>query len=507
MNPTKIGRGKSFKGVVAYLMQGERGAEIAERAQWMATQNIGTQNPYMAARVMAASALDADALKRANGWDGRGRGTTKEPVLHLSMSWHEDYHPDAAHQEQAARDMLKAMGLEQAQAVMVGHNDNEKTHLHIVVNVLDPDTGKQFSLSNDNRKMQAFALEYCRAHGMEHLAPNREKNAAKRDAAKREAGKAIELEGAKRLSRDEWRQMRAELLDRQAKERDALKAAHGEQWDKVKADRLAIQKAERAQWRQTFEDQKARLRAEKKGEWRDLFRQQKEQLAGANYQIELAARRVMRSHTVVGKVLGAIGLATRAFDAENQLAIAKMQKASMQQRHEAHRKEKAQAQTREAIERTREAVRLNPTKEMQQANTAALKRMQEVKWKALRARQDEERRKAGINHVSRPKTREQENRQQPRSPEQPRAKPAQERTKPPAPQISYSFQAEPSVKPQRDQQAVKGKEDDRRTGESRLKEGRRNSVLTEQALENRRKRQERDRRSREGRDNYRGRER
>ena len=179
---SKVSRGSSFKGLAAYLGGQDKGEH---RAVWSATQNIGTENIYMAARLMAATAMDADEIKRQNGWDGRGRRTTEKPVYHTVMSWPKEESPDYAHQEQAARDLVKAAGFENAQAIFVGHDDNGKTHVHVVVNVLDPETGKQFSLSNDYRKMQAWALEYCKEHGIDptEIAPNRLKNAEARAKA------------------------------------------------------------------------------------------------------------------------------------------------------------------------------------------------------------------------------------------------------------------------------------------------------------------------------------
>src|SRR5208283_5895936 len=62
-------------------------------------------------KMMAHTALAQAALKQAAGIKATGRKLTS-PVMAYSLSWHPDERPDRDEQMKAARDTLKAMGLE-----------------------------------------------------------------------------------------------------------------------------------------------------------------------------------------------------------------------------------------------------------------------------------------------------------------------------------------------------------------------------------------------------------
>lgn len=402
MNPTKVSRGSSFKGATAYALSGHIGQENPDRVEFSATQNLGTDNPELAARIMAASYYDADETKRANGWDGRGRKTTKEPVLHLVMSWDEGQRPDAAHMEKAARDMLKRMELEKAQAIIIGHNDTDHAHLHIIVNLIDPETGKQFELGNDKRKMQSFALDYCREHGIES-SPNREKNAALRAEAARTGDKSIleGMEGRKRLSRDEWLQMKAQLLDKQAAEREALKAQQGADWAKVKSELAGRQAQERAQWRAESERQRAILKAENKPQWAEIYKVQDREKRAAADRVRAAQEAHRRAQTLMARALAAIGLGPSRTDTAQRVVEANLRAYEIQAAHrqQIEAKRKAQADTRSR--RTREAMQL--WRDARPIDRTAIDRMKaghQQQWAAQRAQHHTEREKAGIKPLS-----------------------------------------------------------------------------------------------------------
>lgn len=381
-----VARGSSFKGVTAYLANPR---DDQHRADWTATRNVATSNVHMAARFMAATAMDADAIKLANGWNGKGRKSTDQPVYHTIMSWDESRHPDALHQERAAQELLAAMGFERAQAIMVGHSDNGKTHLHLVVNLIDPDTGKQFSLSNDQRKMQAWALDYCKANGIEldEIAPNRAKNAE----ARAKGAPAAELEGNKRLSREEWQTMRDTLFARHAEERAELKAVHGADWQQAKGEIAAKQRADEAAWRSEFAKQKARIKSEAKPEWRALFKRQRSESFAADLQIARAASADRRARSLTGAALRVFGLGQSVDQAEHNLRAAQLDKAALLDRQEIERREKAQAQGRAAIEATKSAL---PSRDA--LDLGPMKEGHAEDWQALRDRQQAEREAAGI---------------------------------------------------------------------------------------------------------------
>lgn len=410
MNPVAISRGHSFKHLTAYLHHSKEGDA---RYTFTEADNLGTQNPYMAARLMAATAMDAK------------RKQAKGPVWHGSISWDEDHHPDPQHQAAAARAMLKQMGLEQAQALLVGHNDNGRTHVHIMVNLINPETGRIWHdprypdnasrncLYQEHSKMQAFAREYCREHGITS-SPNREKNAkarADRAAANEGAERPPEpkpvLEGTKRLSRAEWQRMKDELFARQQGEREQLKAKHGGEWASIKAEIEKRQKAARADWRAENERQRQAAKAEFKPNWAALFKAHRTEDKAISARINQAARQLMKSQTIVGRALGAVGFAKTSFQWQAELATLKMQRETMLARHEAQQLEARQVQGRLVAQRTKQEL---AKREAPRLDVAPVKETQNREWTELRTKQAEEREAAGLR--PRPeKVREQENRQ------------------------------------------------------------------------------------------------
>jgi hypothetical protein len=81
-------------------------------------------------------------------------------ALHMSLSWHPDERPTQEQMEQAARDALKALGMENARALFVAHNDTDHAHVHTVASRINPETGRAFSDTNDWFKINDWALEY-----------------------------------------------------------------------------------------------------------------------------------------------------------------------------------------------------------------------------------------------------------------------------------------------------------------------------------------------------------
>ena len=89
MVPKIVAKGRSFKGAAAYLLHDKGRAESAERVEWIETRNLATQDPELAWRIMAATALDQDRLKEAAGVRRTGR-KSDQVALHMVLSWHPD---------------------------------------------------------------------------------------------------------------------------------------------------------------------------------------------------------------------------------------------------------------------------------------------------------------------------------------------------------------------------------------------------------------------------------
>ena len=83
--------GGGFGGLVAYITHDAptndlRQPESSERVSWTHTENLPTDDPALAARIMAGVVQDAPILKQRAGVSARGR-KLKDPCLHLTLSW------------------------------------------------------------------------------------------------------------------------------------------------------------------------------------------------------------------------------------------------------------------------------------------------------------------------------------------------------------------------------------------------------------------------------------
>jgi len=163
MVPREAERGQSFKGAGAYYLH-DKNEATSERVEFTHTENIPTQDPDKALKWMAWTAIHADELKREAGVKATGRPCTK-PVFTLSLSWHPEQKPKKWEMIGAGRRALIALGLEDHETLMVSHTDRPHSHLHLIVNVIHPETGKVNNLPYSRKKLSEWAESYERAHG------------------------------------------------------------------------------------------------------------------------------------------------------------------------------------------------------------------------------------------------------------------------------------------------------------------------------------------------------
>ncbi len=172
----KLIKGHSFKGAAAYLLHDQK-AITNERVDWTQTRNLDVQDPEMAWRLMAATAMDADRLKEEAGVSKAGR-KAKEDVLHLVLSWHPEERPELDRDQMlsAAESAINALKAKDRQALIIAHNDTEAPHVHVLLNRVSPENGKQLSSSNEKRNLSKWALKYRKDRGQEHYCPERAEN-------------------------------------------------------------------------------------------------------------------------------------------------------------------------------------------------------------------------------------------------------------------------------------------------------------------------------------------
>lgn len=163
MVPREARRGQSFKGAGLYYLH-DKDALTSERVEFTHTENVPTNDPEKAIRWMTWTAMHADGLKRESGAKNTGRPCSR-PVFSFSLAWHPEEKPEKWQMIAAARQALAVLGLTEHETLMVAHNDEAHAHLHAIVNIIHPQTGKASSLSHSRLKLSKWAERYEKEHG------------------------------------------------------------------------------------------------------------------------------------------------------------------------------------------------------------------------------------------------------------------------------------------------------------------------------------------------------
>lgn len=198
------GGGSSFAGAGLYYLH-DRNADTDERVAFTHTENLLTDNPETAMKVMAWTAMHQKELKAAAGVKATGRKLEK-PVHTFVLSWAPGEDPDHEHMIETARSAMGALGLADHEAVYVGHDDTDKAHVHVIVNRVHPDHGKAAKLSKTRLKLSKWAEAYEKEHGI-HCHQRIENN--KRRAF---GNRVIDLKSRRRNAEhfSDWREKRRE---------------------------------------------------------------------------------------------------------------------------------------------------------------------------------------------------------------------------------------------------------------------------------------------------------
>ena len=281
-------KGKSFRGCAMYILHDIDTTESANRVGWAEMRNLVTNDPHVAWRVMAATALDQDRLKKAAGIKNTGR-KSRDHVLHFTLNWEPSEKSGLTKDEmmRAAIGALNAIGAGDRQAMVVAHTDKPHPHVHLMVNRVSPEDGRILPSSNEKLNLSKWALEYEQERG-EVLCEQREQNWKARDRDEYTRGEPDkprhihELESAndnrtdaenireeqrkrdyalgrktrelKAKQRAAWRDLAERRKTEIARIRDDAKRAVGKEIDRIRA-------AFRDRWTSLYHEHKASLRA------------------------------------------------------------------------------------------------------------------------------------------------------------------------------------------------------------------------------------------------------
>jgi hypothetical protein len=158
-----MSRGKSFNGLATYLTHDADQAKTDERVAWTHTHNLANDHVPSAVDEMLWTARDAELLKQEAGVRAGGRAT-ENPVKHVSLNWAPDQHPTREHMVETSEDFLRRMKWQDHQAIFVAHQDKHP-HVHLIVNMIHPETGLRLDDNFERRRAQSWALEYERENG------------------------------------------------------------------------------------------------------------------------------------------------------------------------------------------------------------------------------------------------------------------------------------------------------------------------------------------------------
>lgn len=268
MVPDIASKGHSFKGAMAYYLHDKRQGDgpnptTAERVEWTATRNLATDDPEMAMRIMVATAKDSDRLKAEAGIKNTGRKSNAH-VYAYSLAWHPDEGAalDRAEMMRAADSSLKALGADHLQAVLVCHRDQKHPHVHVVLNRVDPTTGKMHPFSNDRLILSDWANAYERERG-QILTPLREE---KRELRQQFTDQAARRDHVKNTPREQSPAVMLKELG------NAQKVAHGQQWVDLSARHKAAKEAIYTACGEKTAAIAAQHKVESKGAWAQYFR-------------------------------------------------------------------------------------------------------------------------------------------------------------------------------------------------------------------------------------------
>jgi Ti-type conjugative transfer relaxase TraA len=166
----RLNIGKGVSGAVRYVFGEGRDPKTGElkpaandnesRVAWVGGQNFGFRVRDADDAELARRVMEFDALNQRS----RTRPCEKDCV-HLSLSWKPGETPSRQEMEEAARDALKALGMENAKALFVAHSDLDHAHVHIIASKINPATGRAYDLAGSWRTLSRWAQDYELAHG------------------------------------------------------------------------------------------------------------------------------------------------------------------------------------------------------------------------------------------------------------------------------------------------------------------------------------------------------
>ena len=197
----KVGRG--ITGATRYVLgegQGAGNDNLApgdeSRVAWIGGTGFGFE---------ITNRADAELARRIMEFDALNQGSRTKPcvndAVHLSLSWRPGETPTRAQMETAAHAALDAIGMANAKAIFVSHNDEDYAHVHIVASKINPDTNRAYDLKGNYLDLSKWAEGYEREFSGGVICLRREEANRLRDAIEqRDPARVLDLLTEKRAT-------------------------------------------------------------------------------------------------------------------------------------------------------------------------------------------------------------------------------------------------------------------------------------------------------------------
>lgn len=270
----KIGsKGSSFKGLATYLTHDAEKSKSDERVAWTHTLNLTNDHVPSAVDEMLWTARQAELLKEEAGIRAGGRPSGPDVVKHVSLNWAPDEEPTREHMIETAEDFLRHMKWEEHQALLVAHQDKHP-HAHLMINGIHPETGLKLNDSFEQRRAQAWALEYERENGRIYceqrlLDPEQREDAPTRPAWMAFKNQQLKFENQEKALRELTPEISENPRDKNSEEWKRLK----EFQKKERLDFFANGKLEFSDLRRSIYSE---VREEFRDRWRDFYAAEKD---------------------------------------------------------------------------------------------------------------------------------------------------------------------------------------------------------------------------------------
>lgn len=162
--------GRGFRGLVSYLLHGDRRGAQTARVAWTATRNLLIDDPERVPMLMRITARKSVRVAK--------------PVYHFVISWHREEQPTPGVMRQVADATCHDLGLDDHQRLYIAHHDTQNPHVHIVINRVHPETGLAWQTSHDYRRIEQSLARQAATLGMD-VVPGRHNGMIATDATPR----------------------------------------------------------------------------------------------------------------------------------------------------------------------------------------------------------------------------------------------------------------------------------------------------------------------------------